>query len=629
MHLEEPVSVMPHEKLIQFQHCFNRPFLRFVGALTMPAVEKALAVDRINDIYAQLLMSCATENPFGTILSLLDIEYTVSSDDQARIPDQGPLVVIANHPFGAIEGIILADLLLRIRADTKVMGNYLLQRIAPIRNTIIPVDPFGRRALVGANARSYRSCLRWLKEGNSLVAFPAGEVSHFHLRQGGITDPPWSAHVAGLVRMSGAQVLPIFFPGRNSLLFNLAGLFHPRLRTLMLARELVAQESSRIPLCIGRCIPFERMRMFDNEIDLTLWLRFNTYFVANRMAPKDRQERFFWKRPAPNKTLQELIAPVNGALLAAEFTALPERSNLVTHKQMAVFIADSEEIPNMLREIGRLREKTFREVGEGTGKAMDVDLFDSYYRHLVLFNTDTAEVVGAYRIGDTGDILARFGRRGLYTQSLFRFKSCFLTRYLSHSLELGRAFIRSEYQRQPNCLALLWRGIGAYLVKCPGHRMLFGPVSISNSYHRVSKQIIVQFLRQNCTSPELSAYVSPRCPFRIVPENRSQEVNDRLSNGSIDDVSLLISEIERDGKRVPVLIKHYLKLNGQFIAFNIDREFCDAIDGLVVVELMKTETKLLDRFMGEEGRRAYMGYWLERESPNGLRHLRKRPVDCS
>jgi Acetyltransferase (GNAT) domain len=285
---------------------------------------------------------------------------------------------------------------------------------------------------------------------------------------------------------------------------------------------------------------------------------------------------------------------------------------------MTVLVAESQNIPHLLREIGRLREATFREVGEGTGKAADVDLFDSYYRHLILWNAETAEVVGAYRMGDTRDILARFGRSGLYTHSLFRFKNGWF-RYLSDSLELGRSFIRSEYQRQPNCLALLWKGIGAFVVRHPEYRMLFGPVSISNSYHRVSKHIIVQFLQRSCRSRELSTYVSPRRPFRSISRRGLHDLNDRLSDGSIDDVSMLVAEIESDGKQVPVLIKHYLKLNGQFIAFNVDRDFCDAIDGLVVVDLLETENKLLDRFMGKDGRRYYRDYWSEEASGCRLR----------
>ena len=606
-------NVSPKDKLIQFDRHFNTPVMRFAAKLLSYTLDRPLEISRINRMYDQLLEAASCECPFSQILRLLDISYLVTSDDLAKIPDHGPLIVIANHPFGGIEGIILADLLIPNRPDTKVLGNYLLQHIEPIHDMIIPVDPFGRKSSVQSNAKTFRACLRWLRQGNCLISFPAGEVSHINYQQGRITDPPWSQHIASLVRLSGAHVLPIFFPGRNSLLFNLLGVIHPRLRTMMLPREMLARQSTRIKLFVGRSISPDRMRSFEDDKDLSRWLRFNTYFMANRLPRCSHLDRIFFKRPIPiaGEKQQGLIPPVSSSLMAAEMDALPDRCRLLTHKQMTVFIADSEQIPHMLREIGRLREKTFREVGEGTGKSMDIDLFDSYYHHLVLWNTETAEVVGAYRIGDTAAILDRFGRKGLYTHSLFRFKSG-LIRHLSQSLELGRSFIRSEYQRQPNCLALLWKGIGSYLVQRPDYRILFGPVSISNSYQRISIQIMIQFLKHNCSSRELSAYVSPRCPFRMFPGRSISDLNYRMAAGSIDDVSMLISEIESDGKRVPVLIKHYLKLNGQFIAFNVDREFCDAVDGLVVVDLMKTETKLLKRFMGAEGADSYLEHWLDK-----------------
>jgi putative hemolysin len=582
--------------------------LRCAAALAGRPIARVLAIDRINSIYAQLVGAPSPAEPFARILRLLGITYLVSSDDLAKIPDQGPLVIVANHPFGGLEGIILGDLIQRIRPDTKIIGNYLLERIEPIRDALIAVDPFGRKSAVTSNAKRFRTGLRWLKEGHSLIAFPAGKVSHYRHSRRRITDPPWSPHIAALVRISGAQVLPIFFPGSNSVLFSLMGLIHSRLRTLMLGRELFAKRSSRVTLFVGRSIPPERMKNFDQNQPLIRWLRFRTYFLANRKQPDDRPVMAVKRRLKTGNPPEPLVTPVSASLLKAEVAALAETDRLVTHKHLSVFIAESAQIPYLLREIGRLREKTFREVGEGTGKAMDTDLFDSYYRHLILWNTERSEVVGAYRMGHTRAILDRFGRRGLYTHSLFRFKSG-LMEYLSHSLELGRSFIRSEYQRQPNCLALLWKGIGAYIVRHPEFRILFGPVSISNSYHRVSRHIMVQFLQQCCTSRELRTYVSPRRPFRPQDDPRLPDVTAYLPTGTIDDISLLISEIEDNGKRVPVLIKHYLKLNGQFIAFNVDRYFSDAIDGLVVVDLMETEPKLLERFMGTEGCRRYRGYW--------------------
>ncbi len=324
--------------------------------------------------------------------------YLVRSEDLAKIPTHGPLVVVANHPFGGIEGIVLGDLLQRIRPDTKIVGNYLLERIVPIRDSLISVNPFGQASAIGANARQVRNCLRWLKAGHCLIVFPAGEVSHFRCRRRCITDPPWSAHVAALARLSGADVLPVFFPGRNSHWFTLVGLIHPRLRTAMLGRELLAKQASRIRLYIGRCIAGKRMAAFPDDSALIRWLRFNTYFLANRSVDIPSPWGIFSKHRVGRTTdTYDLVPAVAKGQLAGEVTALPDIDRLVTHRQFCVYVAEGARIPNLLGEIGRLREKTFREVGEGTGKSSDVDLFDRYYRHLILWNAATSEVVGAYR----------------------------------------------------------------------------------------------------------------------------------------------------------------------------------------------------------------------------------------
>jgi len=596
--------------LIDFTPRDNHSSIKKMIAFAAKPLKSLLAVDAVNCWYDDLVRCDTPNGPFSKILNLRNISYLLSADDVAKIPCHGPLLVVANHPFGGIEGIILGDLLQRVRPDTKILGNYLLEKIEPIKDSVIPVDPFEKKSSVTSNARAFRACLKWLKVGNCLVVFPSGEVSHYSHRHRRIIDPPWSEHVAALVRMSGAAVLPVYFPGRNSVLFNLMGMIHPRLRTAMLGRELVARQGTRVRLFIGRPVANSQMQTHANDRDLIRWLRFKTYFLANRSERGSLPEKLIGKIPRrkTKRQVNEPIKPVDRTLLAAEVAALPDENCLLRHKYMAVFVADSEQIPHLMREIGRLREVTFREVGEGTGNAMDIDLFDSYYRHLILWNTEASEVVGAYRMGDTRAILEQHGRKGLYTHSLFRLKTELL-RYLGNSLELGRSFIRSEYQRQPNCLALLWKGIGAYIVHHPQYRILFGPVSISNNYHRVSRNIMVRFLQRSCTIKELSAHVRPRTPLRQWPSRDMHRIARHLSGGSIDDVSMMVAEIEDDGKRVPVLIKHYLKLNGQFIAFNLDRDFADVVDGLVVVDLLQTETKLLDRFMGTEGKKVFRGHW--------------------
>jgi putative hemolysin len=255
----------------------------------------------------------------------------------------------------------------------------------------------------------------------------------------------------------------------------------------------------------------------------------------------------------------------------------------------------------MLREIGRLREITFREVREGTGQALDLDEFDQHYLHLFLWNKPAAELAGAYRLGLTDVILRQFGPEGLYTSTLFRFKPGFLEQ-LQDAIELGRSFIASKYQKEYSCLSLLWKGIGQFIVRNPRYKILFGPVSISDDYQALSKRLIVQFLRQNKLDAELFRYVRPRKPYRCWPIKTAAL---RQLPRDADDISLLISEIEKDGKGIPILLRHYLRLNASFSCFNVDAKFSNVVDGLMRVDLMKTDHRLMRHFMTEPGFQAF------------------------
>ena len=296
----------------------------------------------------------------------------------------------------------------------------------------------------------------------------------------------------------------------------------------------------------------------------------------------------------------EPIAPAeDAALMAAEVEGLPPDRLLGRNGDLQVRYAHAAEIPHLLREIGRLREITFRAAGEGTGRARDIDLFDSYYLHLFVWNGATNELVGAYRLGLADDIVTSFGRRGLYTWSLFRYRRQLLAR-LGPAIELGRSFVRAEYQRSYSPLLLLWKGIGHFVAAHPRYRVLFGPVSISGDYETTSQQILVEFLRRNNALPELARFVRPRRPFgasgNITPP------------ADLDAVSELVSSIEKDGKGIPVLLRQYLKLGGRILGFNVDPQFNNALDGLIMVDLDETDPHVLAKYMGRAEAARFIAY---------------------
>ena len=592
-------------KLIDLSQIDQPPFVKAVLSVLQRPLEKVLSLDVVNTEYVdfcQKVSRCEDQlQVFQLCLKILKVQTQLSPADLKKIPNNGPLVVVANHPFGGLEGVVLGAILLQVRPDLKIMGNYLLKQIAGVRESIIAVDPFQSATAAKSNMRGIKEALGWVKAGGALLVFPAGEVASLNLAKRRVVDSPWSPHVAGIIRRTHASVLPVFFPGNNSLLFQLLGLIHPLLRTAMLPHELANKQHSKVSVRIGKAIPWRKLQRFETDQALIDFLRFSTFFLKNR---KDANKRRFTVVSSLGKSdfrsQAPVVPPVAPSLLEQDVRSLDACQQLVEHGDLAVYIAESRQIPNVLKEIGRLREITFREVQEGTGKSIDLDRFDTHYLHLFLWNHAQRELVGAYRLGLTDRILQRFGPGGLYTNQLFRFKPEFLNR-LTHSIEFGRSFIRAEYQRKFNSLTLIWKGIGEFVSQNPQYHLLFGPVSISKDYQNISRNLIIRFLKTNRFDRMLSRFVSPRKPYRSRRIRGISQQILRFSFPDIDDISLLISEIEKDGKGIPILLRHYLKLNGQLISFNVDKAFSGVVDGLLVVDLTQTDEKLLRRFMGNEG----------------------------
>ncbi len=305
--------------------------------------------------------------------------------------------------------------------------------------------------------------------------------------------------------------------------------------------------------------------------------------------------------------------PEPAAALAREISSLPESRHLLRSGAFTVCIAPSASLPHTLREVGRLREIAFRAVGEGSGGARDLDRFDEHYQHLIVWNHERQEVVGGYRIGQTDEILPRLGVAGLYTSTLFRYDPRLLAD-IGPALELGRAFVRPEYQRDYSPLLLLWKGIGTFVARNPRYRTLFGTVSISNDYQSLSQQILARFLYATSYRPDLAARVQARNPPPFLRAGRDvPAVAGRVAR-SIADVGAVVAGIEADGKGVPVLLRQYLKLNARLLGFNVDAAFGGVLDGLMMVDLLDVEREMLVRYMGKAGAATFLARQTERRA---------------
>jgi putative hemolysin len=445
----------------------------------LSGLEKQLVpVEKLRDVYRRVQQS-----PDGfrldTLLSEMRVELRVNSTESARIPATGPVVVVANHPFGVLDGAILTVLLTRVRHDVKVVTNFLLGDVPELQQHCIFIDPFETDRSINSNRRALKECSTWLQRGGMLAIFPAGEVSHLQVPEAKIADPAWNDTAVRLARRTAASVLPVFFCGHNSVGFQILGMLHPRLRTTLLLQEFLQQEGKTIEVRVGSEISSHCITSIKDDREATAYLRWRTYLLGHRSKRKDS-----WTSVVRSKLARNAQQPVGPAvppeLLAQELAALAPDRCLIESGDLVVYLLRAHEGPHLQQELGRLRELTFRAAGEGTGKPLDLDRFDRDYWHVLLWNRSKQELVGAYRAGSTAEILPRNGIDGLYTSTLFRYDPQ-LFQKLGPALELGRSFVRPEYQRHYAPLLLLWKAIARLVAKRPETPVLFGAVSIATT----------------------------------------------------------------------------------------------------------------------------------------------------
>ena len=577
---------------------YKKPPYRKTSSFLLDSVSRLLGLKGLADKYDSLSGWENEREFFAASLETMKISYSVYPSVEVKIPKTGPLIVISNHPFGALEALLLYDAVKELRPDAKFLANFMLERVEAVKNLFLFVDPFERQSSKKENINPMRQALRYLKDGGCLITFPAGTVSYFHYKQGEVQDPVWNTNIARLVRKTKAKTIPCFIHGRNSLLFQVAGMIHPLLRTALLPRQLLNKQGGNFAVQLGKPLPASKLNRFSDDRELTDYLRMRCYIQKNSPILPCHSVKKRTETPISDHSVPVLEA-VKTHILKREFEQIPPEDILIERNALAVGLTSFDNSPNLLKEIGRLREITFREVGEGTGTECDLDSFDSFYQHLVCWNKETSEIVGAYRLIKTNDALEEGGLKSLYTNTLFKYNQELLDQ-LGPSIEVGRSFITLKYQRTLWPLLLLLRGLATYVAKKhPDHKTLFGPVSISNSFTGVSRQLLQTFLRQNNFHPLLSQLVQPRTssePEKILGLDKdffSKTVKD------LSEVSDLISDIELQEQGVPVLLKEYARLGGKIIGFNVDPDFNGALDGLIVVNLSKADVSILNRYLGE------------------------------
>lgn len=530
-------------------------------------------------------------------MDILGIDYRIAHGSLDSVPKQGATVIVANHPLGCVEGVILAELLLMVRDDIQILANQYLKTVPELDQLFIGVDVFEGKDAVKSNMKALRAANKHLASGGLLLVFPAGEVSQLvDAKQQRLEDKAWSRSVSSLIRKNKATTVPVFISGQNSKRFYMAGKIHPLLRTLMLGRELLNKHAQTINLSFGQAIKFKELNTL-NDDQVVNYLRLNTYLLnreTQSVKPSSSSER-----------LSPIAAGLPVGELLEELNNLPKESKLLTSGEFDVYCTESQNIPSLLHEIGRLRELNFRQVGEGTGLAIDIDHFDHDYLHLFVWDRENQCLVGAYRLGLVDQLIEKRGVAGLYSRTLFNYDQRFIDQ-MGKSIEMGgRSVIAQQYQKSMSALLLLWKGIATFVHQNPDYTHLFGPVSISNDYSDTARQLLAQSMTLHHYDNNCAEYVTPSNPL---PEHhRDWNTSMLTALGDLQLLSRVIARID-EGKGVPVLLRQYLSLNGKLVCFNVDPAFNNALDGLIMVDLRDVQEKTLARYMGREQAHDYLVY---------------------
>ncbi len=578
----------------------------FIGWLLM----KVLKISTLNKIYKRN-KHLSDGNFLDGILDDFQIKFEIPEEDLKRLPKDGAYITISNHPLGGIDGILLLKLMIEQRADFKIIANFLLHRIEPLKPYIMPVNPFEDRKDVKSSIAGFKNAILHLRDGHPLGIFPAGEVSTY--RDGKlVVDKPWEDAAMKLIKKAEVPVVPIYFHAKNSKLFYKLSKISDTFRTAKLPSELLTQKHRIIKVRIGRPISVNDQKEHDTLANFSEFLRRKTYILSNAFEDKPKMlDNLSNTLKNPPKPPKRIVGGVSQDKMIAEVEALRKGDfRLLISKNYEVFLTPAQEIPNILHEIGRLREITFRAIGEGTNEAIDLDSFDTYYHHMFLWDNESDQIAGAYRMGLGSPIFEKYGIDGFYLQDLFRFEPE-LHKMMSQSIEMGRAFIIKEYQQKPMPLFLLWKGIVHTTLRHPEHKYLIGGVSISNQFSNFSKSLMIEFMKSHYYDPYVAQYVHPKKEFKVKLKDADKDFVFDESEADLNKFDKIIDEVEPGALRLPVLLKKYIKQNAKLVAFNVDPLFNNSVDGLMYIKIAdlpeSTVKPVMEEFQAE----------LERKFSNG------------
>ncbi len=535
--------------------------------------------NKINKLYSENFDKDGIEF-INSVIDSLGIQYEIDATDLNRIPDKGAFITVSNQPFGGIDGLLLLKIISQKRPDFKILQNFLLHTIEPLTDFSIPLNEKDESQPNKFSFTTLKTTLQYVQEGGALGIFPAAEISKVHSLNN-ISDKKWKNSLIKLIKYAKVPVVPVYFQGNNSWIFHLLGNISPALQSARLSKEFFNKKKKLIKIRIGNPIKVEELNRFHEINLLSRFLRAKTYALGTPFEVK----KFIRPKFTPKiKKVEQIIDPLPSDLIEKEIDFLKQNYHLFDSNEYSVLCGPSVETPTLLNEIGRLREITFREIGEGTNRSLDIDEFDLYFYQLIIWDNENKKIAGAYRVGRGDKIMEQYGVSGFYINSLFNIRAGFYP-VLEESLELGRSFIIKEYQRKPLSLFLLWKGILYFLLKNEEYRYLIGPASISNDFSKFSQSLIIEFFKENFFNHDLAKFIVPKKRFKIKQNpNFDNEVFKETTKQDVKKLDKFIQDIEPE-YNTPVLFKKYIQLNARLLGFNVDPKFNNCVDGLMILDI--------------------------------------------
>ena len=603
------MSLISKSDLIKASGLSKLGFLKNPAA---SAIMRLTKIDEVNKLY-DVLKDKVGKDFFDSFVRERDLKYIVFEEDLARIPKTGPFILVSNHPLGAIDGILMTKILTEIRPDFKIMGNFLLEKIEPMKPYVISVNPFENRKELKSSSTGMRGSLKHLEEGGCIGIFPAGEVSNRNNEFSEIMDKKWEKPALKLIKMARVPVVPMYFHAKNSRLFYQMAKLHPDLQTLLLPSEMMHKREKPIRVRLGKPVSVKVLEDHDTIEEMGEFLQkkiqlLKTYYekrksLADRLNIPNLRLNFALLKE--ENVIQNIIDETPTQDIVAEIEALSKNDKMLFRNgNYEVFFASYNDIPSIMREIGRQRELTFRKIGEGSNLPFDLDEYDEHYHHLFLWDSQAKKLAGAYRMALGAEVMKKHGIDGFYTSSLFEFDPE-LRPFFRKVIEMGRAYISSEYQQKPLPLFLLWRGIVHVCLRNPEHKFLMGGVSISDKFSEFSKSLMIEFMRSHYYDSAVAQYIHPKHDFKVKLKERDKNLFFDEVESDLNKLDKIIDDLEPE-MRMPVLIKKYIKQNAKVISFNVDPSFNDAIDGLMYIrisELPESTIKPVLEEMSEQIRR--------------------------